>query len=196
MRDQVHDGQLGADGGFDIEPAEAHAAIAHDDEGLLAGSRELGADAHTDAVADAGVGTGIEDAAGMLGLESLGEEVAGGKAIEDDGRVFIEDLAGFRRDPGRMDRLVVLVGLGIFVQTLLILGLDIIDLLEPVSLLGDALLVVLLDVVNHLLEDGLRVADDDLRRRGGRFEVAPGLGDLDEFELGGPGAVALEEAEA
>ena len=80
-------------------------------------------------------------------------------------------------------------------KTLLFLALDLVNFCEPGVLLGNALLVVLLDVVDHLLEDGLRVADDDIATLVVVSISDFDLGDLDELGFRRPGAIALEEAQ-
>ena len=56
----VHDRQPVLERGLDLHAADAESAVADDDDHLLAGTRELRADRHADAVADRRERAGVD----------------------------------------------------------------------------------------------------------------------------------------
>jgi hypothetical protein len=78
---QVNYRELAANCGLDIKTTKTHTAVPHDYQDLFTRSSYLSPNAHAHTMADTGEGTGIKDSASVLGHHSLGDKVAGGKAI-------------------------------------------------------------------------------------------------------------------
>src|SRR2546428_5730884 len=116
---------------LELHAADAEAAVADDDDHLLARARELDADAHADAVTDGRERPRVHDLPGEARAEPLREPAREREAVDHERRIAVHQLEQIARHARGMDR-HVLVHFGLLrAERLVELGAHARDLGQP-----------------------------------------------------------------